>query len=494
MSRAPQIVVTVPARSASEARTDLVAAAAAGADLAEIRFDRWPEPARLAAAELFPSPIPLIATLRSSEEGGEGPTDPTARQAWRDRMAALPFAYLDLELSRDRLEPSSQSGPKLIGSRHFPERTSVDTVKLFLGHSPASCAFVKAVVPLSVGRFVHELLPAYRGWTGRGFVVMTTGPSGPLSRLWASQVGQPLVFAAMPTGGGATPVEPSQIPVDQLRRLWTSARPRMFAVLGHPVSHSLSPLLHGGWLASEGRPAAYVALDVADPAEFDDMVALGRAGNWTGWSVTHPWKSAAARVADRPSEAVRRTKVANTLHFRAGEIAAELTDSAAVERRSNELLADGRWDGREALVVGSGGAARAAVFALRTGRCTVLLAGRTPARVAELANDLGGRPVDETDRHPVGLVVHATTVGRAPAGHLEPPLDGWLGTSTTVLDFVYAAADPQVAWACERAGARYEDGRRLLVYQAAESHRIWWGEPPRGTGVADALRRVGCAA
>ncbi len=494
MTGLPALVVSVPARNVAEARVDISTAAAAGADLVEIRFDRWSETARASAGQLFPAPVPLVATFRSTDEGGEGPTDPLPRRQWVERVARLPFAYVDLELARDVVDGSPVEGDRAIGSCHFPDGTPVDAVAAFLARAPASCRFVKAVVPLTVGQFVRDLLPRYAGWTGDGRVVTTTGPSGPLSRLWARELGQPLVFASLPIKGGGTPVEPSQVPVDQLRRMWASDRPRQFAVVGHPVGHSLSPRIHAGWLAAEGRGAAFVALDLSDEGEFAEMVNLGRSGRWAGWSVTHPWKEAAARAADHASEVVRRTGAANTLTFRDGELRADLTDAAAVRRRADELHETGRWDGREALIVGTGGAARAAAFALRSGTTEVLLLGRRADRVAAVSRDAGGRPVDPADARPVGLVVHATTVGREGQGPLSPSLAGWLNSTTTLLDFVYSAVDLEVSRACERVGARYEDGRRLLVYQAADAHRLWWGEPPRSETFAEALQRVGCEA
>ena len=138
---------------------DIGTAAAAGADLVEIRFDRWSETARASAGQLFPAPVPLVATFRSTDEGGEGPTDPLPRRQWVERVARLPFAYVDLELARDVVDGSPVEGDRAIGSCHFPDGTPVDAVAAFLARAPASCRFVKAVVPLTVGQFVRDLLP-----------------------------------------------------------------------------------------------------------------------------------------------------------------------------------------------------------------------------------------------------------------------------------------------------------------------------------------------
>jgi shikimate 5-dehydrogenase/3-dehydroquinate dehydratase len=499
MNPRPRLVVTLPARSIPMARAQAAEAAKAGADLIEIRLDRWPEEERRRLGQLFPTPVPAIATIRSRTEGGEGPNAPAQRAGLLAEATGFPFAHVDFELARDRPIPTTggSSPSRWIGSRHFPVETSLDVLDQTVARSAVEYGFVKVVVPASISRFLNELLPSMARWVNPRTAVFTTGASGPLGRIWARHLGQPMVFAALPDAirpSEQGPVEVSQVPVDQLHRSWSGGEDRRFAVVGAPISHSLSPAIHAGWLASERRPATFVALDVVTEPE---LVALSRPSPdlaWAGWSVTAPWKAAAAKLAGRRSEAVQATGVANTLTFDARGISADLTDATAVRRRALELVGEGTWDGAEALVIGTGGSARAAVFALGPGRRVVRLLGRRPEAVAAVARDVGGRPADLADPHPVGLIVNATTVGRAGSGVLEPGLSGWVGPGTTLLDFVYAAEEPGLRQACEAQGGRYEDGRRLLVYQAADAHGLWWGESPNDEALAAALRRVGCTA
>ncbi|MCI4329236.1 MAG: hypothetical protein L3J86_06590, partial [Thermoplasmata archaeon] len=284
------------------------------------------------------------------------------------------------------------------------------------------------------------------------------------------------------------------VPVDELHRSWSAGHARRFAVIGHPIAHSLSPAIHAGWLADEHRAASFVGVDVADEYELGRLAHPGEDRTWNGWSVTSPWKGSAARLADTRSEAVEATGVANTLTFDRTGARAELTDSDAVRRRALELVAAGAWNGEEALVLGTGGAARAAVFALAPRQRAVWVLGRRPEAVQTLIDSLGGKAARESERHPVDLVLHATTFGRGTTGPLEPDPLGWVGPGSTVLDFVYRATDAGLRHAVENTGAAYEDGRRLLVYQAAEAYRLWWGEPPGEEAQQAALRRVGCAA
>jgi shikimate 5-dehydrogenase/3-dehydroquinate dehydratase len=498
MNPRPQLIVTLPARTAAEARAQSSEASAAGADLVEVRLDRWSAEERRRIGELFPMALPALATYRSLEEGGEAADPPGARAAALVSFAGFPFELIDLEMARDAVPAQApvDHPPRWVGSRHLAETASVDEIEGAVRRPSGEYRWTKIVLPASVSRFVNELVPRLADWVGPRTAVFTTGASGPLARTWARELGEPVVFASLPIGevrDSRIPVEPSQVPVDQLHRSWSAPEGRRLAVVGHPIGHSLSPAIHAGWLSSEGRAASFVALDVVDGAEFRLLLGATRVGRGDGWSVTSPWKPLAAEVATRRSEAVRATGVANTLTFRAGGTEADLTDALAVERRVLELIGAGRWDGKEALVLGTGGAARAAVFALAPGRRNILLLGRRPEAVDRLSRDVGGRPAVEADRHPVGLLVHATTFGRSGSGVLAPDIAGWVGAGTTVLDFVYDPVDRSLRGLAEAAGASYEDGRRLLVYQAAEAHRIWWGDRPSDELVGSALRRVGCA-
>lgn len=499
MNPRPRLIVTLPARTVAEARPQMVEAARAGADMVELRLDRWAGDQLGHLARLFPTPVPALATVRSRLEGGEGPDGGEERTAALARAASHPFALVDVELERDRLPPTplGERPSRWVGSRHFPEGTPMRVLDSAVVQPADGFAFRKFVVPSSIRGFLDELLPRMADWVTPRTAVFTTGASGPLGRIWARELGQPVVFAALPDHelvGGRTPVEPSQIPVDELHRSWSAGRGRRFAVIGHPIAHSLSPAIHAGWLASENRAASFVGLDVADEYELGRLAQPGESRGWDGWSITSPWKPAAARLAAVRSEAVEATGVANTLTFDAAGSRAELTDSDGVRRRALELIASGAWNGDEALVLGTGGAARAAVFALAPGRRVVWVVGRRPEAVRALTDSLGGKSARESDRHPVGLVVHATTFGRGGSGPLTPDLEGWVGPGSTVLDFVYNAADPGVQRAVEKSGGVYEDGRRLLVYQAAEAYRLWWGEAPTEEAQQAALRRVGCAA
>ncbi|MGI0071256.1 MAG: type I 3-dehydroquinate dehydratase [Thermoplasmata archaeon] len=498
--RRPLVIVTVPGRTVAEVRSEIASARDAGADAVEIRFDRWESKELSAAGALFPSPVPLVATIRSRAEGGEGPDAEEPRARLLESLGAYPFRWMDLEAARDgalagRLPPPAQLGRIL--STHLPETASLEDVARLLQEVAPPGAIRKVVLPASVDRVLRELLPLVVGAKDREVALMTTGPSGALLRAWSQRLGLPLVYArpADSESTGAPSVEPSQIPIDRLVPfLSADEEAPLFAILGHPIGHSRSPRLHSRWMRSARRAGLYIALDIESESEFVESLDPLADGGFRGLNVTHPWKAAARDVATRVGPGAETVGAANCLTFTDGEIEAENTDLAAVLRRLDELRQSGGWDGSELAVVGAGGAAAATLAAVRELGATAYVFARDGRRALAISEQFGAKLGLRPEARPFPLVVHATDVGRAGAGALEVPLAELTAAGTTVLDWVYAADDPTIRVTTEGAGGRYEDGWRLLVYQAAASFGIWWGSEPSVDEVSAVVREGPCTA
>ncbi len=500
--RTPALIVSVPAATVAEAKTLVGAAASAGADLAEIRFDRW-APAELArAAELFPAPLPLLATLRSRAEGGSGPDAGAERAPILEQLARLPFRWIDLEAARDspgllRLPPPETLG-RIVSSHRTGPVTAEEWARS-VREEPDPGSIRKVVVRASVVQALTELLPGLPPAGESPLVALTTGPSGPLLRLLARRLGFPVVYAALPDdlrpGASRPPVEASQIPVDRLGPFLRSRDPApVFGLAGHPVAHSRSPALHSRWMHSTHRTGLYVALDFETEGEFVRALPLLAGWGFRGLNITHPLKPAALAVATGVGAGARTCGVANCLTLRGEEVEAENTDLAAILRRLEELRRDGRWDGKALAVLGTGGAARATLAAARTFGAEIRVYGRRREPTVEVARTFGAEAPAAADARGETLVVQATDVGRGGTGPLELPLSRLVARGTHVLDWVYDPEDPYVRATAVHAGATYEDGRRLLVYQAAASFGVWWGEEPEPEEITRTLAEEGCAA
>jgi shikimate dehydrogenase len=260
-----------------------------------------------------------------------------------------------------------------------------------------------------------------------------------------------------------------------------SGKARIAGLMGWPVGHSRSPALHGHWLARYGIDGAYVPLAVAPDGLERALRALPLLG-FRGCNLTVPHKEAALRMVDRVTERARRIGAVNTVTIDAdGRLAGDNSDGFGFI----ESLRDGApgWlaAAGPAVVLGAGGAARAAAWALADAGARVTVWNRTPKRAKELASDLGVEPAERPGD--AELLVNATTVGlRADDSLAGLPLVD----ARVVVDLVYGDAPTPIArWAEER-GARLVDGLEVLVRQGARSIRLWTGmEPP-----VDAMRRA----
>jgi shikimate dehydrogenase len=251
------------------------------------------------------------------------------------------------------------------------------------------------------------------------------------------------------------------------------------AVLGHPVAHSRSPAMQNAALEALGLGDewSYEAIDV-EPGEFAARVRELPAAGFVGANVTIPHKGAAFKLADRTSDAAAQIGAANTLSFGDGEIRAENTDASGLLAALPESA-----EGKAALVLGAGGSARAAVWALAGQGASVSVWNRTTERADELVRDLAGSRIsaDQARAGDFGLIVNCTAVGMADEDPFEQlPLDPErIDAGVTLIDLVYAGSESRLVRAARERKATTIDGLEILVRQGAESLRIWTGmEPP----------------
>ena len=256
---------------------------------------------------------------------------------------------------------------------------------------------------------------------------------------------------------------------------------KVCGVIGDPVSHSLSPVLHNAAYAALGLDWVYVAFAVAT-GNGAEAVAAMRALGLVGLSVTMPHKESIARYADEVSDDVVALGAGNTLRWVGTNIRAETTDGPGCISALREAGVDPT--GKRVMVLGAGGAGRAVVLALaREGAKEIVVVNRTPerARAAVALTGAIGRvgSADEADR--CDVVINATSVGMAKSSD-GIPVDravidpARLGPGQVVNDLVYhPLVTPLMAMAAER-GSIVVGGLGMLLHQAALQFRFWTGE------------------
>ncbi|MBL8774085.1 MAG: shikimate dehydrogenase [Phenylobacterium sp.] len=255
-------------------------------------------------------------------------------------------------------------------------------------------------------------------------------------------------------------------------------------VVGRPVAHSLSPILHNAWLAAAGIDGVYVPF-APDAHGFERLANGLRGGAVRGVNVTVPFKEAALAVADRASEAARTAGAANVLVFEAdGRILADNTDGYGLLRAF--AVQAPRWDVGlgPVTVLGAGGAARGAVAALLlAGAPKVWVVNRTLAKAEALAAALGPKVVALPWGHAAGAlsastaVINATSAGLGGGEAPDAPLET-TQPQAVVMDMVYKPLVTPFLRRAMELGRPVVDGLEMLVRQAEPSFEAFFGAPP----------------
>jgi len=263
-----------------------------------------------------------------------------------------------------------------------------------------------------------------------------------------------------------------------------SAKAKLAGIVGWPVSHSLSPRLHGFWLQHHKIDGAYVPLPVHPDNLEQALRALPNMG-FRGVNLTVPHKRAAVDVVDEISDIGRRIGAVNTVFIGdGGRLSATNTDGAGFLANLHEGAPNWGADARPAVVLGAGGAARAILVSLiDAGVPEIRLLNRTRARAEEMADAFGPKikVYDWGDRDNTldgaGLLVNTTTLGMSGQPPLEIALDALPGTAV-VTDLVYAPLETDLLAAARQRYLTAVDGLGMLLHQAVPGFEGWFGVRP----------------
>lgn len=245
-------------------------------------------------------------------------------------------------------------------------------------------------------------------------------------------------------------------------------------IVGNPVSHSLSPVIHNAWLEAGGIDGAYVAFAPKDAAGFETLVAAGRAGLIAGVNVTAPFKEQAFALADEAAAAARMTGSANIMVFEDGRVRADSADGAGVLYALAEQAPKLKLKGASVVMLGAGGAARAGAGALIEAGAALSILNRTRERAEALAADLGPAVTvapDVSVLEGADLVINALSV--APDISLAA-----LKPSAVVMDMTYKPVLTPLLAAARARGLMTVDGLAMLIGQAAPSFEAIFRRPP----------------
>ena len=256
-------------------------------------------------------------------------------------------------------------------------------------------------------------------------------------------------------------------------------------VIGHPVSHSKSPKLHGYWLKLHGIDGEYKAYDIA-PEQLENFIKELPASGMAGCNVTIPHKEEVLKLVDIADDLAVAVGAVNTVVVKDGKTVGTNTDVAGFYDNIKPHLTGTR----KAVVLGAGGAARGVVVALRQlGFSSITITNRTREKAEAIANDhaLLVAPWENRSEElkDADLLVNTTSLGLIGGAPLDISLDA-LPKTALVTDIIYAPLETPLLAAAKKRGNPTVDGLGMLLYQAAPGFEAWFGVMPE---VTDELRR-----
>ncbi len=469
--RDPQLCVTVTAPTMDELRRRRDAAA--GADLVELRLDGVDRPD--AAAALEGRLRPAIVTCRPRWEGGEfDGSEQERRQILLDAIAAG-AEFVDLEL-RAEFTPELvrlRRGRGVIVSSHVYGPAPADLTEPIRALRSSGAEVIKYAYEAPS---LSDTLRLFELAAGSGLdtdnaqdhVLIAMGPSGTPSRVLAGRLRNRWTYA----GDG---IAPGQQPASQLLRGFGFRRIRpdadLYGVVGNPIAHSMSPVMHNAGFAARGLNAAYLALHAADA---DDFVRFARGMKLRGASITAPFKVAMMDRVDEFDSLASEVGAINTLNVVNGRWLGSNTDVAGFVTPLKGRMA---LRGTRAAVLGAGGAARAVAVALKREGADVRVCARRPDEARAVAALVGVNV--GTFPPPPGtwdVLVNATSSSSQSDG--RSPMDGVRLDGEIVFDLVYSPADTPLVKQARESGCWTIGGIEMLIVQAERQFELWTGAAP----------------
>lgn len=446
--------------------------AAARADIVELRLDFVDRPD--VAGALAGRRTPVIVTCRAPWEGGRFRGSEDERRRILEAAIHQGAEYVDVEaaasFARDLI--ARRGGRGIVVSEHAFAAPPADIKGRFAALRATGAEIAKLAVQVDS---LAQMLPMFEiepeRTNGHGRVLIAMGAAGLASRVLASRLGSQWTYA----GDG---VAPGQLSYERLlrdfrfRRICADAE--LYAVVGNPIAHSRSPVMHNAGFDALGLNAVYVPLAARDA---EDFVRFARHSGLRGASITAPFKVSLLPYFDEIAPLAQRVGAVNTLVVRDGRWIGTNTD---VEGFLAPLA--GRMDlrGARCAVLGAGGAARAVAVALVDRGAGVVICARRPDRARAIA-DAAGCAVGEWPPRSGSwdLLVNATPAG-SDADPVDPmdgaPLDGAL-----VYELVYAPADTPLLRRAVAAGCATIGGLEMLIAQAEHQFELFTGHrPPAG--------------
>jgi 3-dehydroquinate dehydratase/shikimate dehydrogenase len=426
----------------------------------------------------------FIATCRRKQAGGEFDGDIQAELFWLMEARRAGCVWCDVEIETERELPDQSIReyavpPRVLLSMHDFKRTP----ELPASVSCPECGEVDAVKIAAKANSVADSLRLLRlARRSHGFVAVPMGEAGLPGRILALREGSALAYA--PIGESTAP---GQVSLRELKHLYRAhlltRKTEVYGVIGDPVCHSLSPLMHNAGFVARKRDAVYLPFLVRDLRDF--LGAIPEFGI-RGFSVTIPHKQAILKYFDDCEPLAAEIGAVNTVIVRKnGSLYGCNTDYVGVLRSLERKL---NLRGNRILVFGAGGSARAAAFALSRAGAHVFICGRRESAAKELSRASGGEAIPRRALRSENFdaILNATPVGMHPHEKLSPLTAAELRCDL-VMDLIYRPRETQLLKLARKKGIKIVSGLEMFLAQGFAQWEIWTKTRPPESAMRKAV-------
>jgi shikimate dehydrogenase/3-dehydroquinate dehydratase type I len=472
-------------RNACELATDW-------ADVIELRLDCLKELPEDAASVLNNLSRPVILTFRPTEQGGHRDSTRAQRKTfWTSLAPQIEAEWWDVE--GDLVAELSLNSSRIIVSHHDFSGVPEDLEQIYERLAGTPAAIVKIAVQ---AHDITDCLPIFHlldraRSEGRELIAIAMGNAGIATRILGPSRGSFLTYGALDDDKGTAP---GQVNARKLRSLYhvdkIDDETMICGLVGLPVMHSVSPHLHNAGFESEAINGVYLPFEVRDVKEFFRRMVHPRSRelswNLRGLSITAPHKQTVMKCLDWIDPTAEEIGAVNTVVVDGDRLLGYNTDAAGFI--GPLLIRFGSLRDAKVAVIGAGGAARAAVYALRQQNASVTLFARDTAKAQSfdvMCKTLSGASFAGYD-----FVINATPLGSGAHIDQSPVSREQLNGVRCAYDLIYNPSETRLLREALAAGCEILGGLEMLIAQAKLQFELWTGSKPTTSAIQEALRNV----
>ncbi|HHT9136280.1 MAG TPA: shikimate dehydrogenase [Candidatus Wunengus sp. YC60] len=478
------ICIPIISNNLADALHDM-AEASSIADLIELRIDYIKNVDLKCLLERRTKPV--IVTNRPVREGGKFDGNEEDRIALLKLAIQLQADYVDIEhdsikhLCRDT---EHRVPTKIIVSYHNFRETPGDLTDIHKRLCQSGADIVKIVTHannITDNVRIYRILQQSRMPT----ISFCMGELGIISRILYKRFGSYLTFASLRAGKESAP---GQIGIHELLNTYQARRQdkrsAIYGLIGNPVSHSISPIIHNTLFKEMNLNSIYVPFKVDNIGEF---IREFRGLDVKGYSVTIPHKESVVNHLDAVDPIAEKIGAVNTIVNKDGQLTGFNTDCEAaikvlegINQASAKSLGNTYLKGKKVTIVGAGGAARAIAFGLKERQAQITIINRNYERAQSLAGDVGciAKKIDDPQAFDTDIFINATPVGMFPKIN-ETPIDkNKLKPNMIVFDTIYNPIETKLLNDARTQGCIIVNGLSMFVHQAAAQFKLWTGRMP----------------